>query len=83
VCFENNIFQEFYYFFHLLLETAGKSTPSLVTGQIIGGTKATQKQFPWQVYMTVEDSWLCGGSMILADWVLTAAHCVYGYFFNI
>jgi len=47
--------------------------------QIIGGSKASLKQFPWQIYVYIDDSWLCGGSLILADWVLTAAHCVDGY----
>lgn len=52
-----------------------------VAGQIIGGAAAVQTQFPWQIYMYMDNSWICGGSLIAANWVLTAAHCVKGYFF--
>jgi secreted trypsin-like serine protease len=49
-----------------------------IRSQIVGGAAAEQKQFPWQVYLIADDSWLCGGSLIVTNWVLTAAHCVYG-----
>jgi len=47
--------------------------------QIVGGSKTAQKQFPWQIYLKVDEAWLCGGSVISANWVLTAAHCVLGF----
>jgi secreted trypsin-like serine protease len=48
------------------------------SSQIIGGAAAVQKQFPWQILLIVDRSWLCGGSLIIANWVMTAAHCVKG-----
>lgn len=50
-------------------------------GQIIGGYRAARGQFPWQVFITMDQSSSCGGSLINPQWVLTAAHCVLGYFF--
>ena len=49
-----------------------------VAGQIIGGAAVVQTQLPWQIYVYMDNSWLCGGSLIAANWVLTAAHCVKG-----
>ncbi|XP_059473499.1 brachyurin-like [Neocloeon triangulifer] len=50
---------------------------SHVSGQIIGGSAAFRGQFPWQVYIVIDNNYLCGGSLILTEWILTAAHCVY------
>jgi secreted trypsin-like serine protease len=46
--------------------------------RIIGGEETDIKQHPWQVALTIkrpEGSYLCGGSIIAQQWVLTAAHC--------
>jgi secreted trypsin-like serine protease len=43
----------------------------------VGGAAATRGQFPWQVAIHIDSAYLCGGSLILNDWVLTAAHCTY------
>jgi secreted trypsin-like serine protease len=43
---------------------------------ITNGYTATHGQFPWQVAITIDNSYFCGGSLISDDWVLTAAHCV-------
>ncbi|KAG5668684.1 hypothetical protein PVAND_016613 [Polypedilum vanderplanki] len=48
---------------------------------IIGGSNATFGQFPHQAllftYVSETSVYLCGGSLIRYNWVLTAAHCVY------
>jgi secreted trypsin-like serine protease len=49
---------------------------------VLGGTAASIKEFPWQVALIREGDDLfngqfCGGSVIAATWVLTAAHCVF------
>jgi V8-like Glu-specific endopeptidase len=43
--------------------------------KITGGTDASITEFPWQVYIS-SGNLRCGGSIIGANWVLTAAHCV-------
>jgi len=43
--------------------------------KIIGGQPATLGQFPHQAAIIINNSGFCGGSLICANWVLTAAHC--------
>ncbi|XP_031836638.1 trypsin-4-like [Nomia melanderi] len=47
--------------------------------RIIGGSSTTINQYPYQVSIHFNGKLICGGSIISPDWVLTAAHCVYGY----
>ncbi|MEZ5829185.1 MAG: serine protease [Hyphomicrobiales bacterium] len=50
------------------------------TEMIVGGTPAPEGKYPYQVrlYDSLEDEHgFCGGSIIAADWVLTAAHCMF------
>lgn len=53
---------------------------------IVGGEKVAGRKYPWQVLVAINwkgpdgdnprlDEKLCGGSLIDARWVLTAAHC--------
>jgi hypothetical protein len=50
--------------------TGVKQDPS----KIIGGTDADIADFPWQVYIRA-GNYMCGGTIIAPDWILTAAHC--------
>ncbi|MEE6471839.1 hypothetical protein FKM82_009387, partial [Ascaphus truei] len=49
-------------------------------GRVIGGSNAAKNAWPWQVTLQYlsGSSWYhtCGGSLIRANWVMTAAHCV-------
>jgi secreted trypsin-like serine protease len=46
--------------------------------EIVGGTDADISAFPHQVSLQIEGSHFCGGSVLDANWVLTAQHCVNG-----
>jgi secreted trypsin-like serine protease len=64
--------------FMCVAEFAGKVHVPLKEqdNRITNGLTAVRGQFPWQVAITVDKSWFCGGSLIGSQWVLTAAQCV-------
>ncbi|XP_062992938.1 serine protease 27-like [Elgaria multicarinata webbii] len=45
-----------------------------ISPKIIGGQPASPGSWPWQVLVFCP-KYLCGGSLIAEQWVLTAAHC--------
>lgn len=49
--------------------------------RIVGGTNADRKTWPFIVSLSYRGSHFCGGSIITAEWVLSAAHCLYEYVF--
>ena len=43
-------------------------------GRIVGGQPA-DSPIPWQVYLFVENLYSCGGTILDASTILSAAHC--------
>ncbi|XP_061184950.1 chymotrypsin-like elastase family member 1 [Saccostrea echinata] len=57
----------------------GKSISVLPPNRlIIGGNDAKRYTWPWQAGILIADDFICGGTLIEYDVVLTAAHCLLG-----
>lgn len=46
--------------------------------RIVGGVNAIQGQAPYQCSMQLNGRHFCGCSILNANWILTAGHCVAG-----
>jgi len=46
--------------------------------RIVGGKTASKYAWPWQVYISFNGQFICGGSLIDKRSVVTAAHCIIG-----
>ncbi|KAF1676777.1 OVCH2 protein, partial [Pygoscelis papua] len=44
--------------------------------RIVGGNQVKQGSHPWQVSLKRRQKHFCGGTIVSAQWVVTAAHCV-------
>ena len=68
------IFQHFNIFFSL----GCGARPDLITlseERILGGNKAEEGDWPWQVSLQKNNVHHCGGVLISSMWILSAAHC--------
>lgn len=59
--------------------TCGCSTSSATVSRIVGGESADIQSWSWAVYMSIANTYLCGGSILSSSWIITAAHCVDGF----
>jgi len=63
-----------------------EATDEPVMPLIVGGGPADPGEYPWMVALVdastanPSNGQFCGGSLIDAEWVLTAAHCVFDWF---
>ncbi|XP_030294085.1 enteropeptidase [Sparus aurata] len=60
------------------IDQSAESIPGQGDGRVVGGYDAAKGAWPWTVSLQLRRKHVCGGSMIGRDWVLTAAHCIYG-----
>jgi Trypsin len=59
----------------LTLASTASAAPRPI-GHVVGGTLAATTDVPWQA-LVLPSGYLCGGSILDATHVVTAAHCVY------
>lgn len=58
-----------------ILGISGKRGERLTEGRIVGGTKVNIEAIPYQVSVQNYATHICGGSILSAKFVITAAHC--------
>jgi len=46
--------------------------------RIVGGYDAVPGSWPWQAYLIWQGTFVCGGTLISDQWVLSAGHCFFG-----
>ncbi|KAJ7381411.1 Chymotrypsin-like elastase member 3B [Desmophyllum pertusum] len=54
--------------------SCGHSSSS--SSRVINGADATLGEWPWQARLQLNHMHLCGGTLIMPEWLMTAAHCV-------
>jgi Trypsin len=54
-------------------------TKRVAGGRIVGGKLSSPSSWPYLVAIFRDGHFHCGGSLILEDWILSAAHCVHEY----
>ncbi|KAG7221973.1 hypothetical protein INR49_028256 [Caranx melampygus] len=64
----------------VLVHITGGLDGAEVRSSIVGGKDAPKDRWPWMVHLNITTSdgakkWRCGGTILNAEWVLTAAHC--------
>jgi len=60
-----------------VLVALAAAVPAAATPRVVGGERASIVEFPWVVYLTDATGFqFCGGTVVAATKVLTAAHCM-------
>ncbi|NWU52434.1 ENTK Enteropeptidase, partial [Dromas ardeola] len=72
---KKNLFFLIYFFFI----ACGKHLDTQNNGtRIVGGSDARREAWPWIVSLHFNSRPVCGASLVSDEWLVTAAHCVYG-----
>uniref|UniRef100_A0A8C5MWH1 Transmembrane serine protease 15 n=1 Tax=Leptobrachium leishanense TaxID=445787 RepID=A0A8C5MWH1_9ANUR len=56
----------------------GKRLVDTSNSKIVGGTDAVPGAWPWIISLYYNDRQVCGASLVNEEWLVSAAHCVYG-----
>ncbi|MFI9384752.1 S1 family peptidase [Kutzneria sp. NPDC052558] len=60
-----------------VLVALAAAVPAVASPRIVGGERASIVEYPWTVYLTDATGFqFCGGTVVAATKVLTAAHCM-------
>ena len=60
-----------------VLVALAAAVPAAASPGVVGGERASIVEYPWVVYLTDSTGFqFCGGTVVAADKVLTAAHCM-------
>ncbi|MEV6610947.1 serine protease [Kutzneria sp. NPDC051319] len=60
-----------------VLVALAAAVPAAATPRVVGGERASIVEYPWVVYLTDATGFqFCGGTVVAATKVLTAAHCM-------
>ncbi|NWV73795.1 ENTK Enteropeptidase, partial [Dasyornis broadbenti] len=61
------------------IQSCGKHLVTQNSGtRIVGGSDARREAWPWIVSLHFNFQPVCGASLVSDEWLVTAAHCVYG-----
>ncbi|NXT85621.1 ENTK Enteropeptidase, partial [Zapornia atra] len=69
----------FFLFNKFIILACGKHLVTQNNGtRIVGGSDARIEAWPWIVSLHFNSRAICGASLVSDEWLVTAAHCVYG-----